>query len=49
MVKEIEFHGLEKGDRVWHKHFGPCMVVDHVVWSGGGATRSGSATAMFLR
>jgi hypothetical protein len=34
-MKETEFRALKKGDRVWHKHFGPCVVVDHVVWMGG--------------
>jgi hypothetical protein len=31
-MKGTEFHGLKKGDRVWHKHFGPCVVVSHVDW-----------------
>jgi hypothetical protein len=31
-MKGTEFHGLKKGDRVWHKHFGPCVVVGHMDW-----------------
>jgi hypothetical protein len=33
-MKGTEFHSLEKGDRVWHKRIGPCVVVDHLVWIG---------------
>jgi hypothetical protein len=33
-MKKSEFNMLKKGTKIWHKHYGPCEVVDHVIWGG---------------